>query len=164
MIKEAYDAGVQQALFDAGITKLAGSWWKATTSAAKKLLEAYERNPVWQQYLMAGGGGALGGAGLGALTGDTGTGALTGLAAGLGARGAFGARGALRELAARRALSARQAANAGLLKRVARSKPVRTSARWLAEHPAALAGIGAGTAGLGGIGLGALRGGKGGGE
>jgi len=159
MIKEAYDAGVQQALSDYGVTKQAGPWWEATRSAAGKLFKAYKRNPAWQQYLMAGGAGALGGAGLGLAGGDVGTGALTGLAAGLGARGAFGARGSLKELAARKALTARQAAKAGLGKRILHSEPVRTSAGWLAKHPGALAGIGAGGAGLTGLGLGSLVGG-----
>lgn len=159
MNKEAYDAGVRQALVDTGVTKQAGPWWEATTSAANKLFKAYKRNPAWQQYLMAGGAGALGGAGLGAIGGDAGSGALAGLAAGLGARGAYGARRALKELAARKALTARQAAKANLFKRVMHSEPVRSSAGWLAKHPGATAGIGAGAAGLGGLGLGSLLGG-----
>lgn len=179
MNKAAYDAGVQQALLDTGITKLAGpmDFIRALPGRAQelagqvkpglaKLMELYESNPAWAQYLMAGGGGALAGAGAGAIGGDAGTGALAGLAAGLGARGGRGlARGPLASLSERGALkelTARQLAHSPpkLMTRLRHSAPARNTVEWLASHPGAATGIGAGAGGLGGLGLGALLGGS----
>ena len=113
MIKEAYDAGVQQALFDIGITKVAAgdaglmrrAWeagesglmrraWEATKGAPGKAWDWASTRGLPAQYAMSGGAGALGGAGIGALVSDdAGEGALRG--AGIGALGGLGARGGM---------------------------------------------------------------------
>jgi len=105
MIKEAYDAGVQQALFDIGITKVAGGEaglmrraWEATKGGAGRGMDAFTRQGALKQYAMGAGAGAGLGAGVGALGADeghAGRGALigAGLGAGLGAGGVAGMRG-----------------------------------------------------------------------
>jgi hypothetical protein len=98
MIKEAYDAGVQQALFDIGITKIAADpgmlakFWEATKGRAGQVGDWLGARGLPAQYAMAGGAGALGGAGIGGLAGGDWESAARG--AGIGALGGLGARGA----------------------------------------------------------------------
>lgn len=96
MIKEAYDAGVQQALFDIGLTKIAAgeggilNWLRAAPGRAA---EWYGKQGLPAQYAMAGGaGGALGGLAGGVAGGDWESAAR---GAGIGALGGLGARGGL---------------------------------------------------------------------
>jgi hypothetical protein len=162
MIKEAYDAGVQQALFDIGITKIAGKvdpgLWSRIAGGAK---DYAGRGAEWfgglhpaAQYGMLGAGGAGLGAGAGALMADdAGQGAMigggAGLAAALAGRGAYG-------LSKSKGL-------ANLLRESGRVKDpsflrehaMNPTLGFLRGHPGAAAGIGAGLGGAAGLGAGA---------
>jgi hypothetical protein len=159
MIKEAYDAGVQQALFDIGITKVAAGEagllrraWEATRGGGERAMGWAGKQHPLAQYAMSGGAGALGGAGLGAGVGaftDEGAGAGALRGAGIGALGGLGARGAHGLLNSKMVadLYGRQAAKGGWGVR-----PLE----FLGEHPGSVAAAG-GAAGLGaGAGLNAL--------
>lgn len=145
MIKEAYDAGVQQALFDMGLTKIA-----ADPGMLTKAWKAIKGSPA-MQYGLAGLGGAGLGAGVGALAADdSGSGALRG--AGIGLLGGLGARGGmhLKDYLSRKGLEAAGAAEPNLLQRGLTH--LHNQSQW---HPNVANALGLGLGGAAGLGAGA---------